>query len=454
VSPQARRLIAAAAVFLYAFGLRAALLGRHPFHMDEALYAGFSSRIVHGDLLLTGGLNNDKPPLQPYLGALGMALFGESESAPRLMNCLLSAFECAALLWFLWPMTGALLAALAALLVAGAPIAAGYGASALMDGPMSLFLLLAFCLSASSRPWAAGLCWGLAAASKQTAWFLLPFFLAAVWVGDYAPRASLKRFAQGSAWILLPLLLWSAAFQHPRLGMVLLMKANQPEVGPGWVGLGGRWVHWMSLGEGLFQGPWIFSFLLVCGLAGSAWLFWRWRKRPELRAWALAGVFAPLCLLLFAFLKMRDFDRYLLPLAPFSALGLALPLGELTRGRAGLRLLFLPALGLLLFANRGLRIPPTQQGVGFAANDGMDAAFAEMKRLSPEGGTLYSPEGGAHWMGNFYLGKNWSLFETQDPPVLKGDTYLLLAAASAPPPKAAPRGAFGRFALYRLGARP
>src|SRR5258708_26303961 len=112
--------------------------------MDEALYAGFSSRILHGDLLLTGGLNNDKPPLQPYLGAVGMALFGDNESAARIMDCLLSAAECAVLCWFLWPLAGALLALAAGLLVSGAPLAMGYRASALMDTPMSLFRLLAF----------------------------------------------------------------------------------------------------------------------------------------------------------------------------------------------------------------------------------------------------------------------------------------------------------------------
>ena len=59
-------------LFFIALGLRVVLLGHHAFHMYEALYASFSRRILHGDLLLTSGLRNDKPPLQMYLGALGL----------------------------------------------------------------------------------------------------------------------------------------------------------------------------------------------------------------------------------------------------------------------------------------------------------------------------------------------------------------------------------------------
>jgi 4-amino-4-deoxy-L-arabinose transferase-like glycosyltransferase len=414
MSAQAHRLLFAVVVFVYALGLRVQFLGRHPFHMDEALYAGFSSRIVHGDLLLTGGLNNDKPPLQPYLGAFGMALFGRSESAVRFMNCMVSALECGALCWFAWPMAGPILALTASALLAGAPLAVGYGSSGLMDGPMSLFLLLAFFLAVSQKPWAAGLCWALAAASKQTAWFFLPFFAFAVTWGSYAPHASFKNFARAAAWVLLPLFVWSALFQHPRLGMIFLMKANQPEVGPGWSGMGERISQWFGMGAGLYQEPQLFPLLLLSGLAGSLLLLWRWKDLPGQRAWALAGLFTPLCLILLAALKMRLFERYLLPAASFGALAAILPLADFSRGRPGLRLLALPLLGALLLANRQIQIPATQQGLGYAFNDGFDSACAELKRERPEGGVLYSAESGAHWMGNYYLGPNWTLHEDQN----------------------------------------
>ena len=414
MSPQARRLLAAVFLFLYAFGLRVTLLGKHPFHMDEALYASFSQRILHGDLLLTGGMNNDKPPLQFYLGAVGMALFGDGESAIRAMNCLVSSLECAALCWFLWPLCGTLISLMAGLLLAGAPLAAGYGASALMDGPMSLFLLLAFCLAASSRPWAAGLAWGLACACKQTAWFLGPFLALTVWMAGFAPHSSLKQWAKGAAAALVPLFIWSLLFQHPRLGMIFLMKANQPEVGHAWGGLGTRFAQWLAIGGSLYEPQALFALALWGGLAFSAFLAWRWRDDHALRAWSLAGFFGPLCLLLFAALNMRFFDRYLLPLASFGLMALALGLAYVTRERRGLRLLLLPCMLLAVFANRGLSLPPSQEGVGFAANDGFDRVAALLKSRSPGGGKIFSNDGSVQWMSAYYLAKGWQVVEISD----------------------------------------
>jgi 4-amino-4-deoxy-L-arabinose transferase-like glycosyltransferase len=473
VSQASRRLLGATLLFLYALGLRVSLLGKHPFHMDEALYAGFSNRILHGDLLLTGGLNNDKPPLQPYLGALGMALFGNTESGVRFMDCLVSALECAVLCWFLWPLAGAMLALAAGLCLAGAPLAASYGASGLMDSPMSLFLLLSFCLAASAQPWGAGLAWGLAAASKQTAWFLLPWVALAAWASAYAPRASIRHFIRGAAWVLLPLGLWSVLFQHPRLGMILLMRANQPEVGFSASGAGARLAYWLQAGLGLFQAPWIFPLLALGGLLGSLVLGFRWRKHPELRAWALAGTFVPVCLALYVALNMRPFDRYLLPLASFAALAFALPLAELSRDRPLIRWAFLPLLLALLLANRGMAVPGTQQGVGYAANDGFDAAARELKRRCPTGGALYSTESGVHWMGNYYLGKGWKLVENQDSQALsqslaqdlgagqvsggEGEAFLICRTPGAPLAPAGwtlnDAGQFGDWRLFKIEPR-
>ncbi len=214
------------AAFIVAFGLRLVLLGQHAFHMDEACIAGWSRRILHGDLLLTGGMRNDKPPLQMYLGALGLALFGESESAIRIVNAAVSALECGVLAWALVPVTGAGAALGAGWLLAVSPLHRGYGASGIMDGPLSFFMLLSFVLAARGRGAWSGLAWGLAFCSKQTALFLLPWPWVALLAASPSWRSALREWSLGAAVACVPLLLWELIFAHPRLGAFVGMACQ------------------------------------------------------------------------------------------------------------------------------------------------------------------------------------------------------------------------------------
>src|SRR5205823_1758663 len=117
-------------------------------------------------------------------------------------------------------------------------------------------------------------------------------------------------FAMGAAGMVLPLLAWSLLFSHPRFGMFSLMAANQPEVRPG-AGFAVFWPElelWFREAGSIFCRPWILTVLLslsACSLALEA------RKKSPWLAWALV---APYGLLLFAFLHMRHFERYFLPL--------------------------------------------------------------------------------------------------------------------------------------------
>ena len=192
------------AVFAYALGLRVQLLGLNPLHMDEALYAGFSRRILHGDLLLTGGLNNDKPPLQFYLGSLSMLLFGQSEPALRLLNAAASAATCGLVTYWLLPLAGGAGAVLGGVLLATAPLDANFGAAVLMDGPLALLLFVSFVMAARGKAEFAGLAWGLACAAKQTAFFALPLPLLALALSP--PRTGRwTGWSVGAAAALLPL---------------------------------------------------------------------------------------------------------------------------------------------------------------------------------------------------------------------------------------------------------
>jgi 4-amino-4-deoxy-L-arabinose transferase-like glycosyltransferase len=400
------------AVFAYALGLRAGLIGLNPFHMDEALYAGFSRRIIQGDLLLSGGLNNDKPPLQFYLGALSSLLFGEREASMRLLNAAASALECGLLSWALLPLAGVSGAALAGVLLASSPLGAGYGASFLMDGPLSLLLLASFIAASRGRAGLAGLLWALACAAKQTAYFLLPWPLLGLLLSPLG-RAAWLPFAKGAAAGLLPLWVWSALFQHPRLGMLLLMQANQPEVGLG-ASTGPGAEAWLDLARRGLVVPGLFNALAVLGLLGLPWLAWRSRSSTALRPWLLAALAAPSLLLLFLALGMRGFDRYWLPALPWvaalPALGLAAlqPQGALRRWAARLALVALLA---TLWQARDLDVDG-MQGTGWSGNRGFPEACAELKRQAPQGGTLVGDAGGLHWLGNWYLGRGWRLFES------------------------------------------
>jgi 4-amino-4-deoxy-L-arabinose transferase-like glycosyltransferase len=387
------------AVAVLAFGLRAVLLGEHAFHMDEALYATFSKRILHGDLLLTGGLNNDKPPLQFYWGALGLGLFGESESGLRLMTALVSAVECGLLAWLLLPLAGTMAAAGAGLLLAASPLHRSFGSTAVMDGLLSLALLGSFGAALKKQPLLAGLAWGLACASKQTAFFLAPVpFLACLAVAEDW-RTALKDWSVGAAIVLIPLFLWSALFSHPRLGMILGMAAHQPEVGLRGDGFLARLLLWQRQGQGCLTVPvWWWAAPLV-----SAGLWWKGQK-----AWALGALFPVFGLALFAGLNMRLFDRYYVPLIWALAALPALAAALLPRRRFFSALVL--ALGLFgWFQARNQVFPADQHGAAGSINDGQRDLLAWMDRLEPAGALAASDSGGLRWMGGWYLKGDWAL---------------------------------------------
>jgi 4-amino-4-deoxy-L-arabinose transferase-like glycosyltransferase len=415
------------AVFVLALGLRLVLLGQHAFHMDEALYASHAERIAHGDLLLTGGLNNDKPPLQAYLGALGIACFGKSESAVRGMDAAMSAAECGLLAWALAPFAGAMAALGAGLLLAASPLHRGYGASGIMDGPLAFFLTWSFVLAVRGRLFSAGLAWGLAFASKQTA-LLLPWPLLALPFSGLGLRQALLDWLRGALWVALPLLLWSAVFAHPRLGTFLGMAAHQPEVGLHWQGWLDRFGGWLALAQDALPWPKLTAPLILAGPLLSLGLLWRARSAAS-RAWALLPWVPGLSLGIFAALNMRSFDRYALPyLAPLCAgpalLAAAFPLGS--RARRWMAVFSL-ALGLAAFAvARQQPLSPEQQGAAGDRFDGYRAALLDAKALEPEGASLFCGEGGLRWMGAWYLGRNWKLWES--PAEILGDSGLYALA--------------------------
>lgn len=451
------------AVFVIALGLRLVLLGQHAFHMDEALYATFSRRILHGDLLLTGGLNNDKPPFQFYLGALGLGLFGEGESSIRLMDAVLSAMECGLLAWALAPVSGLLAALGAGFLLAASPLHRSYGATAVMDGPFSLFMLFSFVMAARQRALASGLAWGMAFSAKQTALFFLPLPWLALALSAGWDREAFRLWIKSASLPFMAVLLWSAVFAHPRLGAFLGMSAHQPEVGLRLSGLGQRLLAWASLSAGDWAlGRGYYPVLLVSPLIALA----LWRRGGQRAAWTAAALFAPFGMLVYAAMNMRAYDRYPVPYA-WALCALPALLAALPSPKGALRPAFaVLALGFglsALFAARSRALPLDQQGAAGDRFDGYRALLVDLKRREPQGAALVSSQGGLRWMGGWYLGPGWALSESPElPDAAAPKVYAAEREGSALPPgnwsKVASYEGFGPppvWQLYRAeGKRP
>lgn len=452
------------AVFVIALGLRLVLLGQHAFHMDEALYATFSRRILHGDLLLTGGLNNDKPPFQFYLGALGLGLFGESESSIRLMDAVLSAAECGLLAWALVPVSGLLAALGAGFLLAASPLHRSYGATAVMDAPFSFFMLLSFVMAARQRAWVSGLAWGLAFSAKQTALFFVPLPLLGLALSTEWDWKAVKVWGKGALWPVVAVLLWSALFAHPRMGAFFGMAAHQPEVGLRLTGLLDRWLQWLALSGGDLAwphlAPWVLGAGALCALNLAL------RGAQLTRAWALAGIFAAFGMLVFAGMNMRAFDRYPVAYAWSLAATPALlaacfaPWGAF-RQTFGV-LSFVVGLAAL-FAARGQALPLDQQGAAGDRYDGYRALLVDLKHREPQGAAIVTSQGGLRWMGGWYLGEGWAMSESPELPDPKAaKVYAAEREGSALPPgrwkKLASYEGFGPPPVWQLyvaeGTRP
>ena len=211
-----QRLYAAAAlaVLLLSFAFRWPQLGRWELHVDEALYADVSRHVAERGDLLVNGARSDKPPVLYWVQAPCLGLFGPTETAARLPG-LLAWLLGAALCWRLLAPRWGREAALGALVVWSlSPYGVLHLSTGFTDPWMAVMGLGALLCLATGRPFAAGLWMAGALASKQTG--LLYLGPALLLLPD---RASAKAFAKGYAWVLVPLLVWSALIADPKLGL-------------------------------------------------------------------------------------------------------------------------------------------------------------------------------------------------------------------------------------------
>ncbi len=176
-----------------------------------------------------------------------------------------------------------------------------------------LFLLLTWLLT--ERRWASAICLGLACATKQTAWFFVPFYLILIWKESIWIEALKRLLIAGGVALLinLPFLVWNAHAWF--IGMLTPMADPMFPDGVGIISLSG--IHLLPYLPG-----WLYTGLE--GLAMLAALYWYWRicrRVPEAAmllaviplffAWrSLPSYFAGAAYMIFILLAARNRRQY------------------------------------------------------------------------------------------------------------------------------------------------
>jgi hypothetical protein len=335
------------------FALRLLPAGQERFAVDEAHHAGWARLIAHGDPFMRT-IAADKPPQLYYLVAASFKLFGDSEAAARLPNALLGAL----LILPLWGLARRLypaqpaVALLACGLFALSPLAQVYAPTVFTDPVMAFWLVVCAWLVSTRRWTLAGVAMGLAVCGKQQALFFLPFpvFLALLmvsWDNAFKLKSGLVALLKAALRVLagsaIPVLVvvafdkwrgqtssltYGAAINGDKLGLASFQSWPQ------------RLANWWERVLQYFFIPNPLGLLLLAlFLVYTGWLVWRlWLagfyvsdaarlKSPGqgFSKWAdLSLIVAMLVVLAWhTALTFPVWDRYLLPMVPFTALVMA-----------------------------------------------------------------------------------------------------------------------------------
>lgn len=372
------------------------------FHPDEALYARWGLLIATGrDPLLTNE-PVDKPPLWPYLLAGSFSLFGHSELAariPALAASLVSVALTYAFARSLWGATGT--AVLAAALMAFSPYSILFAVTAFTDPLLVLWVLAALTYAARDRPGVAGLCLGLALATKQTALFFLPLGVGiALLRGPKQPlKETLIRYILGLAPTLMALIAWDTLRHAPMSFWQQSITSYGGLHLVTWDELPRRLTGWAERGAYLLGPPWLTGLL---GLALMVSLVPRPSFVVRHPSWWLLAAFVLAFLALHVFFTFNIWDRYLLGLVPILALLVA-------RGVA--RFVEVQLMTMRKIAIAGLTVVlliPTWQaahsqypiGGDHGAYDGIDQIAKHLRQM-PWGTVLYNQA--LNWELGYYL---------------------------------------------------
>lgn len=376
------------------------------FHADEALFAGWARLIAvwRDPLLLTQAV--DKPPLLFYLQASFYPLFGPVEWAARMPSLVASLLIIPLTAQVARRLTGDTRAAvLAALLVAVAPLAVQFSATAFSDPLLTFWLMAALYCARRPAPFTAGLLFGLALATKYQALLFVPLLVGVVWIDP--GRKHWPRLAAGLLVVIAGLSLWQAA-RPAAGGLVALQWANIGGVRPArsWEVLPRLIDHarlWpLALGWPIMA----LGAAVAVGLAGFA------RSRSRLRPVDLMlGLFVIGYLLLHWLWAVPVWDRYLLPVLPLVAIliarGASLLWTGIGKDRSIRGVVF--ALFIVLAVAHLPTAAAAREGrlpIGGRPNaDGGAAATARLLGDAPYGTVLYDHWYSWHWRYQLFDGR-------------------------------------------------
>ena len=158
------------------------LLASPSLHPDEALYIHWGQLISSGQDPMLNSVPVDKPPLLLYILAQCFRFLGVSETVGRLPSLLAQAGTIALTFALGKRLYHHRIGLLAAVLVAVSPYHLLFAPTAFTDPLMTLFVMLACWLAVDDKPELAGLCLGLAAATKQQGVLFLPLVMGLIWL--------------------------------------------------------------------------------------------------------------------------------------------------------------------------------------------------------------------------------------------------------------------------------
>lgn len=411
------------------------LLASQRFHHDEALYATWALRISSGQDPWLAQTPVDKPPLFLYILAGVMHGLGNSETAARIPSLVASAL----MVLFTFGIGRQLYSngtgVLAAWLVALSPFTLLFAPTAFTDPLLVALVLAAGLAAAHQQAGLAGICSGLAIATKQQGLFFIPLPLLLLLLTpsqENNPAPSLNSALQLSPpykppyalrftnyvlpllLTLLPAFLWDYSRNQPS-GFLEQSLANYGGLGAATANFGERWsgfleLLWYSTASPILN----LTFLIGCPplLAYGVWRRW---QGVYVFDW-LFFLFSLLFLLLHAFFSFQVWDRYLLGLIPLLGLLLARTLlfpwslfsRPLSRYLPAPLLKGIICLGLILFLGFNLAHPVQDAingryplGSNSQAISGIDQIVAYLRGHVGANHTLYHRWLGAHW--RFYL---------------------------------------------------
>jgi len=386
--------------------LRLRGLFANSFHADEALFATWARLIAvwRDPLLRTQPV--DKPPLLFYSQAIFYPLLGPVEWAARLPSLIASLLLIALTAQLAWRLGGDSPAALvAAAVVAVAPLAVQFSATAFSDPLLTMWIAAAL-VAALARPGWVGVGLGLALATKYQAALFVPLLTGLGWLAGWRWR-DWARAAVGAAAVVAVVLLWSAA----RAGAAGLVTSQ-------WANIGGlrparSWELWPRLADQARLWRLALGGPLLAGAAlTTAVALLLPRARARLRtADALLALFALAYVLLHWLWAVPAWDRYLLPLVPVIAV-LVGRLAAAARALADASRAWRWAGTALLVAVAALHAPvaiaaragqyPTG---GRPAADGGAAGVARALADAPYGTVLYDHWYSWHWRYQLFDGR-------------------------------------------------